>query len=116
MSDKVTIYIVDDEACPGCNAIWGHEDESLDYPNRPKVTDEDGLSWWRCYNPDCNVGYYNPETGRKERKATPEEEAVMAEQIKEMMANIDFDKIEVKELTRDDVEIVDKRRDNDVLQ
>jgi hypothetical protein len=58
------IVIVSDEACPGCG-----EDGTTPgrYPNRPKVCDEDGW-WWRCYDPACWVGYYNPETGGTERK------------------------------------------------
>ena len=63
---QVTITIVPDEACPGCGAIWGHEDKELDFPNRTKVCDEEGHWWWRCYNPKCSVGYYQPETNQVE--------------------------------------------------
>jgi len=63
----MTVEIVDDgngNECPGCGAYWGHPDKALDFPNRTKVlTDEADGWWWRCYNPACNVGYYNPQTG-----------------------------------------------------
>jgi hypothetical protein len=45
------LIIVPDEPCPVCGWVW---------PNRPKICDEEGW-WWRCYNPQCPVGYYNPE-------------------------------------------------------
>ena len=63
MPDKITIKIVNDEACPHCGAFWGNPDKTLDFPNRSKVADDDGVWWWRCYNPACDVGYYEPETG-----------------------------------------------------
>jgi hypothetical protein len=47
---EITIKLVADEPCPVCG--WTT-------PNRPKVYDEWGW-WWRCYNPDCPVVYYNP--------------------------------------------------------
>ena len=52
--NAMDIKIVDDEACPGCGAFWGHPDPSLDFPNRPKVDND-----FKCYNPDCEVGYYH---------------------------------------------------------
>lgn len=54
MDTPITITIVDESRCPGCNG--GDE-----FYNRPKVGLEDGW-WWKCYNPNCKVGYYNPET------------------------------------------------------
>lgn len=58
--EQVEFEVVDDEygQCPECGAYWGHEDEDLNYPNREKVD-----RYWKCYNPDCKVGYYHPETG-----------------------------------------------------
>ena len=64
------IAIVPDQACPECGAAWGHANRPLDFPNRPKVTDGQGRWIWRCYNPACVVGYYQPETGIIERKAS----------------------------------------------
>lgn len=46
------ITVVPEQNCPAC----GGGDE---FHNRPKVEMENGW-WWRCYNPDCKVGYYNP--------------------------------------------------------
>jgi hypothetical protein len=46
---EITIKLVADEPCPVCG--WKQ-------PNRPKVYDKWG--WWRCYNPECPVVYYNP--------------------------------------------------------
>ena len=59
------VTVVREEACPYCGAYWGHPDPRKNFPNRPKVYDEDGW-WWRCYNPDCPVGYYNPRARRVE--------------------------------------------------
>lgn len=50
----IEITIVEETLCPGC----GGGDE---FHNRPKVDMDDGW-WWRCYNPACKVGYYNPDT------------------------------------------------------
>ena len=68
MTGEITITVVPDEACPGCGG---------GYPNRPKVADEAGLWWWRCYTPyaQCRVGYYQPETSGVEYKLPPEQEA-----------------------------------------
>lgn len=60
----MTIVVVPDEPCPGCRAMADDEDPALDFPNRPKVQDEDGVWWWRCYNPACAVDLYDPETRR----------------------------------------------------
>ena len=52
---EITITIVDEQGCPGCGA--GDE-----FCNRPKVS-LDGTTWfWKCYNPECKVAYYNPDT------------------------------------------------------
>lgn len=61
MADTITFKVVDDEACPHCKAFWGNPNKELDFPNRPKVGDEDGVWWWKCYNPVCDVGYYTIE-------------------------------------------------------
>lgn len=66
MTDFPQIIVVDDEACPQCGAVWGHTNPALDFPNRPKVGDENGVWWWRCYNPGCAVNYYDPDSGRTE--------------------------------------------------
>ena len=58
----IVIKVVSDEPCPVCGAMWGHEDKSLDFCNRPKVADEHGW-WWKCYNESCPCAYYNPEAG-----------------------------------------------------
>jgi len=72
-----TIEIVDDQPCPECGAMWMTPDcdsgNPLDFPNRPKVGDEDGTWWWRCYNPACRVGYYEPFSGQVEYVASKEE-------------------------------------------
>jgi hypothetical protein len=76
------VVVVPDEACPGCGAYWGHPDPSLDFPNRPKVDDA-----WKCYNPACEVGYY--QDGRMvERKATPEEKARIEADAKAWMERL----------------------------
>ena len=56
----LTVNIVSDEgiACPKCGAYWGHPNKTLDFPNRFKVDD-----FCKCYNPKCEVNYYNPYTG-----------------------------------------------------
>jgi hypothetical protein len=66
------INVVDDEPCPGCGAVWmspmcdsGHP---LDFPNRPKVD-----NFWKCYNPDCDVAFYCPETGEVELATKPKD-------------------------------------------
>lgn len=53
---------IENEACPGCNSFGPNE------ANRPKVGDEDGTWWWKCYTPGCWVDYYNPETSEVERR------------------------------------------------
>lgn len=56
----ITIVVIPDYPCPKCGSYWGHPDEKLNFPNRSKVALEDGVWWWRCYNPDCSVNYYEP--------------------------------------------------------
>ena len=62
------LIVVDDEnsACPQCGAYWGNPDESLNFPNRSKVGDAEGVWWWKCYNPECEVDFYDPASGRYE--------------------------------------------------
>ena len=64
-NDELKITVVEDSEvpCPECGAYWGHPDKSLDFPNRAKVD-----SWFRCYNPACSVGYYEPFTGEVEHE------------------------------------------------
>lgn len=73
------IHVVPDEygACPRCGAYWGHPDKSLDFPNRNKVD-----QYWRCYNPHCTAGYYDPATQQVvEDKPSPEEEAAINKKV-----------------------------------
>lgn len=75
------IKVVADEygACPRCGAYWGHPDKALDYPNRQKVD-----HYWKCYNPSCTAGYYDPERRKVvEDKPTPEEMAEIERRSKE---------------------------------
>jgi hypothetical protein len=53
----ITVNVVAPEACPHC-----HEE------GRPKIWDAQNVCWWKCYNPACNVGFYQPESGRVELK------------------------------------------------
>lgn len=54
------VRVVPDEfgACPRCGAYWGHPDEALNFPNRSKVD-----NFWKCYNPRCTCGFYDPDRG-----------------------------------------------------
>jgi hypothetical protein len=52
------IRIVADFPCPCCGTTGN---------NRPKV-EVDGVWWWRCYNQECTVEYYEPGTGVVERR------------------------------------------------
>ena len=61
------IVIVDQEKCPRCGG-------GAEFGNRTKVGHEDGTWSWRCYNPNCDLRYYNPSTGDTEDEPTPEEE------------------------------------------
>jgi|SRR5882757_714064 len=86
LGQPIQIRVVQDRygMCPRCGAYWGHPDPALDFPNRQKVD-----SYWRCYNPECTCGYYDPETGDIEEQASPEEQAAAAErahaEVEEMM-------------------------------
>lgn len=62
------IKIVSDQPCPKCGSYWGNPNKNLDFPNRPKTCDHLERWWWKCYNPDCKVGYYLPKTGEIELK------------------------------------------------
>ena len=79
----ITLRIVDDEFCPSC----GNE-------GSPKVADEDGTWWWKCFTDyaNCKVGYWVPGTRRIERKPTPERAAELAaesaERVRRMMENM----------------------------
>ena len=73
--------VVPNEACPVCGAHPEHVDEALRFFNRPKVGDDDGNWWWRCYNPACEVALYLPETGQWEEAAPKEEYEAMHKQI-----------------------------------
>lgn len=81
---KLKIKVVPSEygACVRCGAFWGNPNPALDFPNRSKVCDE-GVWWWRCYNPECDCGYYDPDSGQWDRRATPEQEAASAARAKE---------------------------------
>ena len=84
--NRLRIRVVPNEygACPRCGAYWGHPDKALDFPNRSKVGDEDGTWHWKCYNPACSCGYYDPERGTvTAEQATPEEEAESRRKAKE---------------------------------
>jgi len=59
----IEVRVVPDAACPECGAAWGHANPELDFCNRPKVQDVGGYWWWRCYNPYCDVYFYEPGTG-----------------------------------------------------
>ena len=80
---KLTLRIVDDQACPECGAIWGHKDEALNFPNRPKITGADNVTWWKCCNPECRVQYYEPKSGEIEDAVLSQEKG------RELMAKVD---------------------------
>ncbi len=64
----IQINVVPDENCPRCG-------EGDKFYNRPKVGHEDGTWSWRCYNPECDLRYWNPDRpGYEEDEPTPEEE------------------------------------------
>lgn len=82
ITPALTIAIVPDEygQCPGCGAYWGHPIKELDFPNRQKVDNH-----WRCYNPRCTVGYYDPETNAiVERKPHEDDAAGLAAQAERL--------------------------------
>ena len=84
MENTGHIIVVPDEwgACPRCGAYWGNptkdsDGDSLDFPNRNKVD-----QYWRCYNPKCTAGYYDPKTQEVvEDKLPPEETRTMYDRI-----------------------------------
>jgi len=90
--NEITIHVVPETACPGCGAYWGHPDESLNFPNRPKVDDH-----WKCYNPACEVAYYL-EGEIVEYELPPEEKAAMhkriAAEVDEMMKGKTFVRVD----------------------
>lgn len=75
----VRIEVVDDQPCPHCGQA-----------GRPKVGDEQGRWWWKCSTPECDVGYYLPETGEWEARPTPEELAEMQRRAQEWAATLTF--------------------------
>lgn len=84
----MNIEIVPDQACPECGAFWGHPDPALDFPNRPKVDNH-----WKCYNPDCEVGYYCD--GRvTEYRPSPEEEQRLRAEAEAWVATLSFVPVE----------------------
>lgn len=86
--NNIEIRVVPDAygACPRCGAYWGHPDPALDFPNRAKVDND-----WRCYNPACTCGYYDPDRDVVlEDKLSPEAEAEMHARVRR----------EVEEMTR----------------
>jgi hypothetical protein len=92
----VNINIVPDEygACPRCGAYWGHSDKELDFPNRQKVD-----HYWKCYNPKCTAGFYDPNTQMVvEDKPSPEQEAESRRRAKEHVERLMVGKkwVEVK--------------------
>lgn len=75
-SNRPQIRVVPNEygTCPGCGSYWGHPSSpetgaELNWPNRQKVD-----QMWRCYNPACNVRYFDPQTGEVEYEGTPEQQ------------------------------------------
>jgi hypothetical protein len=110
MSEKTKVTIVDDEACPGCTSSWGNANPELDFPNRPKVGDNDGAWWWKCYNPNCKVDYYEPESGRFDLALSPERAKELYQEVINYVDSLDIGAIDVIEILPDDVEVIDKRK------
>ncbi len=77
------IVVVPQENCPRCGG--GEE-----FGNRTKVGHEDGTWSWRCYNPECDLRYYNPDTGDQEDEPTPEEEATLKASIQGWLEGCTF--------------------------
>ena len=73
------IKVVEGVNCPGCDSLGPNE------ANRPKVGDEDGTWWWKCYTADCAVGYYNPDKGQYEERT--DNHLLTAQQIREREGN-----------------------------
>ena len=78
------IEVVDQERCPRCRG--GDE-----FHNRPKVGHEDGTWSWRCYNPNCDLRYWNPSTGETEDEPTPEEEQRLKDEITRQFEGVTFE-------------------------
>lgn len=81
------IHIVPDEACPGCGAYWGNPDKSLDFPNRIKVDND-----WKCYNPNCEVGYYRSGLIVEKKPSRDRMDEIAAETL-EWAKNVTFEQI-----------------------
>jgi hypothetical protein len=77
------IDIVPQENCPRCGG--GEE-----FMNRPKIGHEDGTWSWRCYNPACTLGYWNPDTGETEDKPSPEEQAAIEARARAFAESLTF--------------------------
>jgi hypothetical protein len=77
------IRVVDQENCPRCGG-------GSEFGNRPKVGHDDGTWSWKCYNPDCTIGFYNPETGETEDVPPPEEMERIAREAREWAATLTF--------------------------
>lgn len=78
------INVVPQETCPRC----GGGDE---FYNRPKVGQSDGTWSWRCYNPECDLRYWNPDwPGYEMDELSPEEDAKVRASIKEWLAGCTF--------------------------
>ena len=78
------INVVPQETCPRC----GGGDE---FYNRPKVGHEDGTWSWRCYNPDCDLRYWNPDwPGYEVDELSPEEDERLRTEIQEWMKGSTF--------------------------
>ena len=94
-------------ACIHCGAHDEHPNPDLKFPNRQKVDD-----FWKCYNPNCDVGYYQPETGEWEKRLTAEEEKALNKRCKEWVDNLMKDKEwvtkEGRELLQASLEPIDK--------
>jgi len=75
--------VVPNENCPRCGG-------GSEFGNRPKVGHEDGTWSWRCYNPECSLGYWNPDTGETEDEPSPEEAERMRAEIEEWASKITF--------------------------
>lgn len=65
------IRVVPDEMCPGCGKA-----------GRTKICNEDDTWEWKCYTPDCKVGYYNPVHQTFEYRLSDEEAAEIAARTK----------------------------------
>lgn len=94
---SLTVHLVPDEACPRCGASWGNLDPDLDFPNRPKVTDDMG-EHWKCYNPNCTAAFYIPGYGVTENKPSPERAAEIAAETEARVAEMMLGRIWIHQL------------------